>query len=150
VASPLGFDETGRHYYRTVYLPALESVVDPFDPWALTTPEAIDAARAAGKLREMMLAIGRRNIEAIRSSELLVAVLDGQEPDSGTVAELGYAAALGIRCYGLRSDFRQTGYEGLVLNLQVETFLIESGGRLLTTLPDLLEALALHMRHAPR
>jgi nucleoside 2-deoxyribosyltransferase len=142
VASPLGFTEAGRTYYAEVLLPALGAVVEPVDPWALTDPAEIDAARAVGKLREMMLTIGRRNTEAIRSSELLVAVLDGQEPDSGTVAELGYAAALGKRCYGLRSDFRQAGEEGVAVNLQVETFVVDSDGFIVETLAELVAALA--------
>jgi nucleoside 2-deoxyribosyltransferase len=100
-------------------LPALAAVVTPVDPWSLTSPEAISEARAAGKLHEMALEIGRRNIVAIKSCALLVAVLDGQEPDSGTAAELGYAAALEKTCFGLRSDFRQAGEEGVAVNLQL-------------------------------
>jgi nucleoside 2-deoxyribosyltransferase len=138
IASPLGFDEAGRHYYREVYLPALRAVVEPVDPWALTTQAEIDAARAAGRLRDMMLEVGRRNAKAIRSSSLLVALLDGQEPDSGTVAELGYAAGLGKRCFGLRSDFRQTGEDGVSVNLQVETFVVDSGGAIAHTLAELV------------
>jgi hypothetical protein len=40
-------------------------------------------------------------------------VLDGLELDSGTVSEIGFAAALGKKCYGLRTDFRNSGdFEG--------------------------------------
>src|SRR4030081_1785879 len=108
-ASPLGFTEGGRAYYRDVYLPALATVVTPVDPWALTTAEEVATARAAGRQRKISLEIGRRNAEAIRSCELLIAYLEGQEPDAGTVAEVGYAAALGIKCFGLRSDLRDSG-----------------------------------------
>jgi nucleoside 2-deoxyribosyltransferase len=136
VASALGFTEAGRDYYQRVYLPALATVVDPVDPWSLdaaTPPGATDRDRA--------LAIGRRNIEAIRSCELLVAQLDGQEPDSGTVAELGYGAALGLRCFGLRSDLRQSGEPGVAVNLQVEAFIVDSGGMIAATLQELVAAL---------
>lgn len=133
IASPLGFSEAGRHYYHEVFLPTLATVVTPVDPWALTPPTEISEARVAGRLGELGLEIGRRNTEAIRSSALLAALLDGQEPDSGTVAELGYAAALGKTCFGLRSDFRQTGEEGATINLQVETFVIDSGGRVVAS-----------------
>jgi len=141
IASPLGFSEAGRHYYREVYLPALAAVVEPVDPWALTTPEEIDNARATGCEREMMLKIGRRNTEAIRSSHLLAALLEGQEVDSGTAAELGYAAGLGKPCFGLRSDFRQTGEEGVAVNLQVESFVIQSGGEIVASLEELITVL---------
>lgn len=141
VASPLGFNETGRHYYCEVYLPALKTVVEPVDPWTLTAQAEIDAARATDRLHDMMLEIGRRNALAIRSSSLLVALLEGQEPDSGTVAELGYGAGLGKRCFGLRSDFRHTGEEGVSVNLQVEAFVVDSGGEIASTLAELVAAI---------
>ncbi len=142
IASPLGFNEAGRHYYQAVFLPALAHVVTPVDPWSLTPTREIDEAREAGKLGELVLDMGRRNTAAIRSSSLLVAWLDGQEPDSGTVAELGYAAALGMPCFGLRSDLRQTGEEGATVNLQVEAFVADSGGRIVAS----LEALVVELR----
>ncbi len=136
IASPLGFSEAGRDYYERIYLPAIAAVVEPVDPWSLDTvtpPGATD--------RERALAIGRANAESIRSCELLVAHLDGQEPDSGTVAELGYGAALGLRCFGLRSDLRQSGEPGVGVNLQVETFVIDSGGAMVASLAELVAAL---------
>ena len=141
VASPLGFTEAGRHYYAEVYLPALAAVVTPVDPWSLTTADEIAQAREDGREREMALEIGRRNAEAIRSCELLAANLDGQEPDAGTVAELGYAAALGITCFGLRTDLRQAGEPGVAVNLQVEAFVELSGGRICSSLEELVYAL---------
>jgi nucleoside 2-deoxyribosyltransferase len=141
LASPLGFTEAGRDYYARIYVPALSRAVTPVDPWALTTAEEIAAAQASGAERELALEIGRRNAEAIRSCDLLVAYLDGQEADSGTAAELGYAAALGLRCFGLRSDLRQAGEPGVALNLQLEAFIAESGGRVCATLEELVGAL---------
>jgi len=105
--------------------------------------EEIADAGGTGRLREAMLDIGRRNAQAIRSSELFVALLDGQELDSGTAAELGYAAALGKRCFGLRSDLRQAGEEGVTVNLQLEAFIVDSGGVLTRTLDELVAALRL-------
>lgn len=143
LAGPLGFTEGGRRYYDEVYVPAVRSVVDPVDPWALTTPQELSHARAGGPVveRELALTIGRRNAEAIRSSQLLAAYLEGQELDAGTAAEVGYATALGLRCFGLRSDLRRSGESGVVVNLQVETFILDSGGAILATLAELVEAL---------
>lgn len=141
VASPLGFSETTRPWYRDVMLPALGALVECVDPWALTSEGEVLGAQAAGRDREIALEIGRRNIEAIRSSALLVAVLDGQEPDSGTVAELGYAAGLGLRCWGVRSDLRQAGEAGVPVNLQVVSFVEASGGAIETSLEGLLTRL---------
>lgn len=141
VASPLGFTEAGRHYYEHVYLPALREVVDVVDPWSLTSAAEVQEALAAGREREIALEIGRRNSEAIRSCTLLAAHLDGQEADAGTVAEIGYGAALGLRCFGLRTDLRQSGELGVAINLQVEAFILETGGRIATSLDDLVAAL---------
>ena len=89
----------------------------------------------------LMLTAAERNSQAIRSSPLLAAFLDGQEPDSGTVAELGYAAGLGKLCFGLRTDLRQAGEEGALLNIQVESLVLESGGRIVASLSELVAAL---------
>lgn len=141
VASPLGFSEAGRHYYHHVFLPALRTVVSPVDPWSLTTAEEIALAEVDGSQRKMALEIGRRNAQAIRSCSLLVAYLDGQEVDSGTAAEVGFAAALNLRCYGMRSDIRQAGENGAAVNLQLEAFIVESGGRVSSSLEELVEDL---------
>jgi nucleoside 2-deoxyribosyltransferase len=44
--------------------------------------------------------------EHIDRSSILIAVLDGSDADSGTAWELGYAHAKGLRCFGLRTDWR--------------------------------------------
>ncbi|MDX6705912.1 MAG: hypothetical protein QOI48_1758 [Solirubrobacteraceae bacterium] len=142
IASPLGFTDAGRYYYDSVYLPALSQVVEPVDPWALTTEAEVTDARASGRERELALDIGRRNADAIRRSALLAAFLDGQEPDSGTAAEVGFAAGLGLRCFGLRSDLRQSGEPGVSINLQVESFIVQSGGFVVSTLDELVDALS--------
>ena len=129
VASPLGFTDGGRAYYRETYLPALAAVTDVIDPWSLAEPglEPIE--------------IGRRNADAIRECDVLAAYLEGQEPDSGTVAEVGYAAGLGKPCFGLRTDMRRAGEDGVAVNLPVEAFIVASGGRMCRSLDELVEAL---------
>ncbi|HXS35042.1 MAG TPA: nucleoside 2-deoxyribosyltransferase [Solirubrobacterales bacterium] len=144
IASPLGFSEAGRHYYAEVLLPALSQLVEPVDPWALVSDQEIAAALDAGTEKEFAAEIGRRNKEALESCRLLVAVLDGQEIDSGTAAEVGYASALGLVCLGLRTDHRQSGERGATVNLQVESFLIASGGGI----ADSLDALIADLRRA--
>ena len=148
VASPLGFTEAGRRYLADVVLPALETVVEPVDPWLLAGPEEFAIAAEAGveAQRALALEVGRRNAEAIRSCALLAAYLEGQEPDSGTVAEVGYACGLGVTCVGLRSDLRQAGEPGVALNLQVESLIVSGGGEIVGSLDELVTALA---RRAP-
>jgi nucleoside 2-deoxyribosyltransferase len=142
VASPLGFSVAGRHYYEHVYLPALRDVVVPVDPWALTHPDEIAKAQDTGGQAELWAAVGRRNIEAIRGCDLLAAHLDGQEVDSGTASEVGFAAGIGVRCFGLRTDLRQSGEPGIAVNLQVQAFIEHSGGRVVGSLEELVAALA--------
>jgi nucleoside 2-deoxyribosyltransferase len=138
VASALGFNEAGAHYYKHVFLPALRKAVTPVDPWALTTTEELADARAGRREREFALEVGARNADAIRSCKLLVAHLDGQEVDSGTAAEIGFAAALGLCRFGLRSDLRQSGEPGVNVNLQVEHFIVASGGSVCVSLEELV------------
>ncbi|MGH2913655.1 MAG: nucleoside 2-deoxyribosyltransferase [Solirubrobacteraceae bacterium] len=142
VASPLGFTEPGRYWYQQVCLPSLRTVVEPIDPWSLTTGAEVQQARSQGRERELALEIGRRNAAAIRSCTLLVAVLDGQEVDSGTAAEVGYGAALALRCFGLRTDLRQSGEPGVAVNLQLEALIVDSGGAVVSSLHELVAALA--------
>jgi nucleoside 2-deoxyribosyltransferase len=138
VASPLGFSEPGRDWNTRVYLPALAEVVQPVDPWSLTSALEVAAAARRGSEAELCREIGRRNTEALRTCTVLVALLDGQELDAGTVAELGYGAALGLRCFGLRTDLRQTGEAGARVNLQVEAFVLDSGGAIADSLDELV------------
>lgn len=141
MASPLGFSETTRHYYREVYLPALARHVEVVDPWSLTTHAEVEAAEADGTLRELYLEVATRNSQAIAGADMLVAQLDGQEVDSGTAAEVGYAVGLGKPALGVRSDLRRSGEPEMAVNLQVEGLIIQSGGFIATSLDELCRRL---------
>jgi len=60
-----------------------------------------------------------KNVTNINETDMVVAVLDGVDVDSGTAWEIGYAYAQGLPVYGLRTDFRTLGIEGTV-NLMIE------------------------------
>lgn len=51
----------------------------------------------------------RSNVAAIESCSLVVAVLDGPDPDSGTAWECGYAHKIGRPIVGIRTDLRAGG-----------------------------------------
>ena len=53
--------------------------------------------------------------EAVRACDVIVAVLDGPDVDSGVAFEMGYAHALGVPVVGLRTDFRQLQERGVNL-----------------------------------
>lgn len=142
VASPLGFTPAGRLYYRQVLLPALGALVEVVDPWSLTQTSEFADAHAAGTLERFVIEVGRRNARAIDDCTVLVAWLGGQEIDSGTAAEIGYAAARGVRCFGLRDDLRRAGEPGAVVNLQVQAFIELSGGTIAGDLDELITTLS--------
>ena len=71
---------------------------------------------------EMARAIREANLELIRSCDAVIANLEpfrGFEPDSGTVFEVGYAAALGKRVVGYAQDLRSM-HERLCESQQLE------------------------------
>ena len=82
--------------------------------------------------------MGCANENGIRNSDLLLGIVDGAEVDSGTAAEIGFAAGIGKRCYGLRTDRRNCGdFDGIPINLQVLHFIKRSGGRLFSRIEDI-------------
>ena len=86
--------------------------------------------------------MGATNRAAIDAAQAVVAVLDGTDVDSGTAAEIGFAAALATPIVGVRTDFRPSGdNEGTLVNLQVEWFITGSGGTLCRTLDDAVSEL---------
>jgi nucleoside 2-deoxyribosyltransferase len=76
-----------------------------------------------------------KNEAAIEKSDIIVAVIDGADVDSGTAWEIGYAYARGKPILGLRTDFRTLGIEGTV-NLMIERSVI-----LCTSIRELLNRL---------
>jgi nucleoside 2-deoxyribosyltransferase len=81
----------------------------------------------------------------------VLAFLDGPDVDSGTAAEIGYAAALPRPIVGIRTDTRVSGdNEAALVNLQVEWFVVDSGGTLWCDLDDAVVALATILGATPR
>ncbi len=157
LAGPLGFSEIGHHFQDGVLLPAVRGLgLEVVDPWALTDPadvRAIEAMPAGeGRMlawRQLNCAIGERNRIAIDACDAMVAVLDGVDVDSGTAAEVGYAFARGKRIYGYRGDFRLSAdNEGAAVNLQVEFFILQSGGLIAASVEELCSVLRSSLRSA--
>jgi nucleoside 2-deoxyribosyltransferase len=139
VASPLGFSAVGRLYYAQVLLPAVRAAgLRALDPWAprharaAGLPAALElpvGAERTAALAAANLALAGRNFAMIGEADGLIAVVDGNDVDSGTAAEIGAAGALGKPVVAVRTDFRSMGdNEGSVINLQVEYFVLRSGG----------------------
>jgi nucleoside 2-deoxyribosyltransferase len=95
---------------------------------------AIEAASAATEIFETDTA-------GLAAAEVIVAVVDGTDVDSGTAAELGWAAATNKLIIGLSTDMRvhKSGLQNLFV-----AGLIQSRGHLVTNLDDLADAVGSH------
>ena len=151
MASPLGFSEVGRSFYNGTLIPEVIRLgFEVIDPWTLTDQAKIDAVEKMpygverrDTWRRLNVEIGGNNRAGIDRSDAVLAVLDGTDVDSGTAAEIGYAFAKGTPILGYRGDFRLSAdNEGSTVNLQVEYFIRQSGGDIVTKLADLAPALA--------
>lgn len=150
LAGPLGFSETGRVFHNHILVPMLEEIgFKVLDPWVLTPQGFANSALKlpSGKARkerwqEVNRIIGRNNANAIEESDIIVAVLDGVDVDSGTASEIGYGVALGKIVIGYRSDYRLSGEnEGCVVNMQVEYFIYRNSGEIVTKFKELRKSL---------
>jgi nucleoside 2-deoxyribosyltransferase len=146
MAGPLGFSEAGRHFHSSVLVPFVAGLgYEILDPWALADQAKIDAVQRLPygpekreAWRKLNREIGATNRAAIDRADGVVAVLDGTDVDSGTAAEIGYAFARGKLIVGYRGDFRLSAdNEGSTVNLQVEFFIHESGGAIVSRYQDL-------------
>ena len=151
LASPLGFTASTTAFMAELKA-ALSELVIVENPWDFGGPELSAAfTQAHGLIRHdqrraalhaLNSRIAAKNEEAIRRCDLVIAVLDGVDVDSGTASEIGFAYGLGKPSLGLRTDSRLAGDNlGAVVNLQVEYWIEASGGAIHARLEDVVAAL---------
>jgi nucleoside 2-deoxyribosyltransferase len=63
--------------------------------------------------RRRLAAIYQLCTEAIRGADMVMALLDGADADSGVAFEVGYARGTGKPVLGVRTDYRQLQIKGL-------------------------------------
>jgi len=150
IASPLGFSESGRLFLYEKLIPLMNGLnLDCIDPWKLTPENLIERVNKIHDIHEkknewikLNRIIAENNKNGIINSDGILAILDGTDVDSGTASEIGYGAALNKKICGYRNDFRRSGdNEGSVVNLQVEYFILNSGGRIVSDLAELKDEL---------
>lgn len=143
VAGPLGFSTPTKTFHDDVLVPSLRQAgFAVLDPWQLGE-QVIGAALALANPREREAAlrasvetIGQANAEMIDGADGVFAVLDGADVDSGTAAEIGWAAAKGVLIVGWRTDLRRAGdHGGTEVNLQVQHFIERAGGVVVANRP---------------
>ena len=122
VASPYGFAESTRLWYDTVLLPLVARHVEVLDPWAQPLGDETDPV-------ERWLGLGARHLATISErADLVVAGLDQEPADAGTLVELAWAASRGLPVIAYRNDLRRSGEEGLRYNLMIGAAVRASGG----------------------
>jgi nucleoside 2-deoxyribosyltransferase len=140
LASPLGFSESSRGYLATLVAEISRLGYEVFDPWSQPTGDLILQADALQdpnlRLKELKRAnetVAAWNELGIRECDVVVAILDGADVDSGTASEVGFAYALGKSILGLRTDLRRSGDNAAALvNLQIQYWVEHSGGTIFT------------------
>jgi nucleoside 2-deoxyribosyltransferase len=145
LASTLGFSPEWKSYRDKIKRRLTELGCTILDPWHPKFHNIIEEARAIQDWRARVAAfqdiarqIGKTNEDMIRSCDIVLGVLDGPELDSGTVSEIGFASGLGKKCYGLRTDFRNSGdFDGIPINLQVLYWIEASGGNLFRRIEEI-------------
>jgi len=88
------------------------------------------------------------DIYTLKQADIVVALLDGQDSDSGTCVELGYAYALNKKIFGILTDFRSyytNDHEPHRPNLMVWG-VCEEGNTLFNSLPELSESFANYVK----
>jgi nucleoside 2-deoxyribosyltransferase len=149
LAGPLGFSELGRIGKAAVIQTLTEVGCEITDPFNLIPKSEIDLILNLATLdkqrdawRELNFRIGETNRNAIDNCSAMLAILDGQDVDSGTAAEIGYAFAKDKLIVGYRGDFRLAADNiGSIVNLQVEYFILASGGEIVSTINAIPSAL---------
>jgi nucleoside 2-deoxyribosyltransferase len=78
------------------------------------------------------------HLRALDQAQMVIAICDGADTDSGTAWEVGYAYAKGIPVIALRTDNRMIGPERMInLMLEQSAYMVKSLEELVRRLTDL-------------
>jgi nucleoside 2-deoxyribosyltransferase/predicted secreted protein len=127
LAAPL-FSESERVYNLSVAGQLRNNFFDVYLP-----QEAGDDSHTRKK--EDQVQIFSENMRALEHADIIVAIIDGADVDSGTAWEMGYASASKKKVIALRTDFRRSGRHETV------NLMLEESATVVTSIEDLLDAL---------
>jgi nucleoside 2-deoxyribosyltransferase len=74
--------------------------------WRVLVPQEFCAAFDSGAAGPRYDLVAQACLDHLALADVVLAVLDGADPDSGTCFEAGWAVARGIPVIGLRTDWR--------------------------------------------
>lgn len=152
LASPYGFTDSGMAFMKAKIIPIIEQAsFEALNPWKYSKKisRKIDDIKSTNDIfkqielwKNLNKEIAKNNEILIKASQIVVAILDGSDIDSGVASEIGYAYALHKKIIGYRSDTRMTGDNiGAKVNLQIEYFIYNSKGCIVTNIEELKETL---------
>ncbi len=156
LASPYGFAESTVDFLVKLKSDLRREGHEVIEPWERgekllatfqATAGSLSSEERIAELAKKNHILGESNRGGIDESDVLVAALDGPDVDSGTASEIGYAYACGKKIFGYRGDTHLTGEnEAASVNLQIQYWIVESGGQIVRTIPDLLAGLKVSMQ----
>jgi nucleoside 2-deoxyribosyltransferase/predicted secreted protein len=126
LAAPL-FSEPERAYNLLVAGQMRDNFFDVFLP-----QEAGDDSDTRNK--EEQVRIFSENLRALKNADIIVAIIDGADADSGTAWEMGFAFAHGKQVIALRTDFRRSS------NHEKVNLMLEESATVVTSIEYLLDA----------
>lgn len=130
LAAPL-FSEAERSYNTTLAARLEENLFEVYVP-----QEAGDDSGTRGNSEQEILF--EKNLQALKDADIVVAIIDGADADSGAAWEMGYAFAVEKPVIALRTDFRRIGHHEHV------NLMLERSSSVVTSVDQLLQVL-----HAP-
>mgnify|MGYP006284412239 CR=1 FL=1 len=110
LAAPL-FSQVQRQYNRTLAKALREAL--PRSEVVLPQDFRVGPSNASFNDRRYLAALARRCRREVAEADVVLALLDGADADSGVAFEVGFARGLGKPVLGVRTDYRQLQVKGL-------------------------------------
>jgi nucleoside 2-deoxyribosyltransferase/predicted secreted protein len=126
LAAPL-FSESERAYNLSITGYLRNNFFEVYLP-----QEAGDDSHVRNK--EEQVQIFSENLKALENADIIVAIIDGADADSGTAWEMGYAYAHGKQVIAVRTDFRRVGMHEQV------NLMLEESSKVVSNTIELLES----------
>ncbi len=110
IAGPL-FNEHEREFLEKIEKVCRKAGLDTFLPHRDVEQPHLDEPRTASYVRAKIF---EQDVAGLTSSDMVVALLDGQDVDSGTCWEMGYGYASGKRIIGITTDCIRRAYSNIM------------------------------------
>lgn len=151
-----GLFSIGDRYVNEVLAAKIREAVPTIDLYVPQENAAINDKNSYAN----SLSIAEADLESLQASDVLIAVIDGIEIDSGVAAEIGAFSALNRPIIALFSDVRQMGrtntkkIDALIEDGTENQFiyrnlfvvgLIKRNGKIVTTMDEVVEQILLHV-----